>query len=130
MLNFHFYEDPKGRHRLSRSLEGTAADETVTASMCEYRPVKEGESRVVSVGMTPTGMIFRKGEKLRVKISGVDETVYPPIDQATLDVRGLKDVDLGVSVELHCGLRDVGKGSYFTLPGESVASCGDKVSAP
>jgi predicted acyl esterase len=44
--------------------------------MKKYQPLKEGEIAQSQVSLTPVGMRFAAGENLRVRISGVDRSVF------------------------------------------------------
>lgn len=115
--NVLFYNGPTGQVRVSRRAlqEDGVVPGLPVHSMKEYLPVSEGEIVHVEPGLTPIGMRFSAGEKLRVRISGVDKTVLPPVDQATLEVEGVEDINEFVTVVLHSGLADLA-GSYLTLP--------------
>lgn len=83
--------------------------------MKEYQPLKEGEIVQIQVGLTPIGMRFAAGEKLQVRIPGVDRSVFPPVDQATLEVEDVENINEVVTVVLHSGLTDA-LSSYIILP--------------
>ncbi len=114
--NVLFYKGPTGQVRVSRRMH---EDEEVPGlpvySMKEYRPITQGEIVQVQPGLTPVGMRFRAGERLRIHVSGVDKTILPPVDQATLEVEGVEDINESVTVVIHSGLGDM-TGSFVTLP--------------
>ena len=60
-------------------------------------------------------MEFPQGQKLRVKGCGIDLNAFPPIDQATLEVEGVDNVNEQGVVTLHCG-RKGNSGSYILFP--------------
>jgi len=84
-------------------------------SMKQYLLISEGDIVQVEPGLTPIGMRFTTGEKLRVRISGVDRTVLPPVDQATLEVEEAEDINQAVTVTIHGGLANMA-GSFLVLP--------------
>lgn len=69
--------------------------------MDEYHPLSAGEVVQVKPTMTPIGMSFAEGESLRVRLIGIDQGVYPPVDQSTLTVEGLEQVNDRGSIVLH-----------------------------
>lgn len=116
--NFLFYKGPVGQLRLSRQVEDK--DDPVPgapiASMDQMTRIEEGKTIMVEASVTPIGMAFREGEKLRMRIGGRDDKVFPPVDQATLDVDGLRDVNENAIVQLDCGMEDKSWGSYIIVP--------------
>jgi len=83
--------------------------------MGEYNPVGEGEIVEVTAVCTPISMEFPQGEKLRVKGCGIDLNTFSPIDQATLEVGGVENVNEQGVVTLHCG-RKGNSDSCILLP--------------
>ena len=67
-----------------------------------------GEGEIVEVTRVcmPISMKFPQGKKLRVKGCGIDLNTYPPIDQATLEVGGVENVNEQGVATLHCGRKD------------------------
>jgi len=79
------------------------------------QPVVEGQVVQVEPLFAPIGMRFRKGEGLRVRICGVDEHTFPPVDQAILEVPEVENLNAKGDVMIHCGVENEG-GSYIVLP--------------
>jgi predicted acyl esterase len=115
--NMLFYKGPTGQVRVSRRAlqEDQAVPGFPVHSMKEYLPVAEGEIVQVQPCLTPIGIKFCAGEKLRVRISGVGKTVLPPVDQAISEVESVEDINDSVTVVLHSGLADMA-GSFIILP--------------
>ncbi|KAH6989606.1 Alpha/Beta hydrolase protein [Ilyonectria sp. MPI-CAGE-AT-0026] len=112
-----FYKGPKGQIRVSRRTQ--EPDHQVpglpTFRMDEYHPLSENEIVQVQVPLTPIGMRFSKGEKFKIRLSGINRSVYPPVDQASLTVEGLEDININATVSLHTGLEGDLE-SYIILP--------------
>jgi uncharacterized protein len=101
-----FYKGPRGQLRLSRRLQSTGHQVPgfPTFRMDISSPIIEDEIIPVQVPMLPMGMQFSKGETIRVRVSGIDRSVFPPVDQATLTVNDIKNVNASGVVSLHTGL--------------------------
>lgn len=104
------YQGPRGQIRVSRRLDNSnqsylAGGQTWRPDT--YRPVAEGEVVCLEPRMTPIGMRFKAGEKLSVRIGGVDRTVYPHVPMSTLAVQETpymtKAVNEKVNFTIHCG---------------------------
>lgn len=67
-------------------------------SMKECVPTAEDGVVQVEPWLTPIGMRFSAGEKLLIRISGVVKTVLSPVDQATLEVEGVEDINESVTL--------------------------------
>ena len=124
--NVLFYNGPSGRIRVSRRIPdpGLSLPRFPVQRMEEFHPVTEGEIVEVKPPMTPIGMKFRAGERLRVKICGFDRSTFPPVDQATLEVDEGEIENpnrSGGVVTVHCGL-DYGLASYIIVPVVDPAS--------
>ena len=112
-----FYSGPKGQIRVSRRVldrEGEVPGFPVSR-LEEYHPVNEGEIVAVQPMLTPIGMTFRKGEKLRLRVGGTDRSVFPPVDQATLTVLDLPHINARGQVSIHSGLAGT-LNSWIELP--------------
>lgn len=114
-----FYRGPKGQVRVSRRMlehRGEIPGFPVTR-MEEYHPVTEAEMVTVQPPMSPIGMVFRKGEKLKVRFGGVDKSVFPPVDQATLTVDDeLPSVNARGHVTIYSGYDGESSDSWIDLP--------------
>ncbi|KAJ6020711.1 hypothetical protein N7540_006215 [Penicillium herquei] len=115
--NVLFYKGPVGQIRLSRRVleKEHAVPGFKTSDMKQYNPVQGGEIVILQPPVTPIGMEFSAGEALRVHVSGTNTSVFPPIDQGTLTVQGLEDLNKDGVVTIHCGSNSEGD-SYITLP--------------
>lgn len=101
------YSGPWGKIHVSRRsmVEDEKAPGMPICRMDTVMPLEDGQIDIVKVPMVPMGMRFAAGEKLRVVLSGKDKEVYPPVDQATLQVVDVPDPNSGgVEVEIHAGL--------------------------
>ncbi|KAF7556693.1 hypothetical protein G7Z17_g1195 [Cylindrodendrum hubeiense] len=112
-----FYKGPKGQVRLSRRIQ--EPDHQVpglpTYRMDEYHPLDEKEIVQIQAPLTPIGMRFSKGEKFKIRLGGIDKSIYPPVDQATLTVENVEDININGTVSLHTGLGG-NLESYLILP--------------
>jgi predicted acyl esterase len=101
------YSGPWGKINVARRLmidEGGALGMPICRMDVET-PLQEGQIDIVKVPMVPMGMRFTAGEKLRIIVSGKNKDVFPPVDQATLQVVDIPDHNSGgVEVEIHAGL--------------------------
>lgn len=110
---------PRGCVRLSRRFEETAnaVPGLPTMDMTkEPEPVPDCEVLVVRPPIVPIGMRFWKNERVRVRISAVDERALPPMDRATLTVEGIEEMNKEGSVTLFCGGEDSAKSSWVKVP--------------
>lgn len=118
------YKGPRGQIRVSRRLDNSnqsyqAGGQTWRPDT--YRPVAEGEAVLLEPRLTPIGMRFKAGEKLRVRIGGTDRTVYPHVPLSTLVVQGTpymtKAINKEVKFTVHCGRDGQGNvASHVVLP--------------
>ncbi|ETS82448.1 hypothetical protein PFICI_04324 [Pestalotiopsis fici W106-1] len=116
-----FYAGPTGQLRLSRRQQ--MPDHQVpgfpTFRMDKYAPLPPNQVVPIQIPMTPIGMRFSRGETLEIRVSGTNSAVFPPVDQATLDVQGLTDVNEHAVITLH-----LGEESHVSLPVIPSASLG------
>ncbi|KAK5994366.1 Cocaine esterase [Cladobotryum mycophilum] len=111
-----FYEGPKGQVRIShRETDPKLSCPGFPISRLDKRsPVRASEVAQVQLPLTPIGMRFAAGEKLEVRISLSDDSVMPPVDQASLTVEGLEDYNKDAVLTCHSG-PETG-GGYIILP--------------
>ncbi|KKK12608.1 hypothetical protein P175DRAFT_0210150 [Aspergillus ochraceoroseus IBT 24754] len=112
-----FYKGPAGQARLSRR-EPHPHDNIPgfrKANMEVRTFVKQHETVLFRPSVGPIGMNFAKGEQLRLRVSGQNPAVFPPVDQATLTVDNFQNPNETGVVSIHCGTYDK-SGSYVTLP--------------
>ena len=112
------FSGPRGCIRLSRRFEDTANAVTGLPIMDMTKgpeKVPEDEVLVVRPPIVPIGMRFWKGEKVRVRISAVDERALPPMDRATLTVEGIEEMNKTGKVTVVCGGVDSARSSWVKL---------------
>ncbi|KAF2014630.1 alpha/beta-hydrolase [Aaosphaeria arxii CBS 175.79] len=106
-LGLLFYKGPNGSARLSRRTlrEEISRPGFPAPDLSQSKPVKEGQIETVQVPITPMGMLFRAGDRLRVTFSGLDPAIFPPVDQSTLQTADgdhvSTSVNKDVKVQLH-----------------------------
>lgn len=113
------FSGPRGCIRLSRRCEDTAnvvPGMPIMDMTKEPVTVPDEEVLVVRPPVVPVGMRFWKNERVRVRISAVDERALPPMDRATLTVESIEEMNKAGSVILHCGGEDSAKSSWVRLP--------------
>lgn len=112
-----FYSGPVGRIRLSRRV----LDETVSKPgfpiqrLDVSHPVEQGQVVTAVPPMTPIGMVFYKGEKLKLRIGGQDSVQIPALDKLGPAPPNIPNINEKAQVTIHGGQPN-GSGSYIVLP--------------
>lgn len=124
-LKLLFYRGPWGQANVARRaiVQGAEAVPGLPIVVMDtIEPVKEGKVVRLYPHMRPIGMSFRRGEKLRVTVAGVNKQVYPEVHQSELTAEGVPDPNgSGVEISVHCGANSEGVDSFLVLPVVDVA---------
>jgi predicted acyl esterase len=115
-IDAFLYKGPWGYNRVSRrQLRQDRAQVGIhTARLDVYEPVGDGQLVTLCPGFNPIGMVFDKGEKLRLRVSGTNPIAFPAIPgKFTID--NVPELNKTGSFAVHTGKTEE-SGSHVVLP--------------
>lgn len=115
-MDAFIYKGPWGYNRVSnRKLREDRLESGVTVARLDVsEPVAKGQLVTLHPGISPIGMVFSKGEKLRVRISGAREALMPPFP-GSLTLENVPEYNATGEFTVHTGETEEGS-SYLVLP--------------